>query len=138
MDSLERKSLGLDEAQASTAVSVAAGASQQQASAREIEALKQDVAANQDSLDAGLKELKATQDSLTRLDSMEDLLGMVKRDVESNDEELVEVKQSLKRLEAPPSSENAQWWDQMASWKYLPAVATGLGVVAVGIAAFHH
>jgi hypothetical protein len=59
--------------------------------------------------------------------------------VETDDEELVELKQSVHRLEPDSSGGgNAAWWDGVATWKYLPAVATGLGVVAVGVAAFHH
>jgi hypothetical protein len=138
VESLERKSLSLDEAQAATAVSAASGSAQELVLAQGLAALKQDLAANEENLAAGLKQLKSTQAALAKVDSMDELLGMVKRDEENNDEELVDVKQEVQRLEPAPTSESAAWWDTAASWKYLPAVATGLGVVAVCVAAFHH
>jgi len=138
IESLERKSLSLDEAQAANAVSAASGSAQELVLAQGLAALKQDLAANEERLAAGLTALKSTQAALAKVDSMDELLGMVKRDEENNDEELVEVKQAVQRLEPAPSSENAAWWDSAASWKYLPAVATGLGVIAVCVAAFHH
>jgi chromosome segregation ATPase len=138
IESLERKSLSLDEAQAANAVSAASGSAQELVLAQGLAALKQDLAANEDNLAEGLKELKSTQAALAKVDSMDELLGMVKRDEENNDEELVEVKQSLQNMEPAPSSQNAAWWDNVASWKYLPATATVLSVVAVCVAAFHH
>jgi chromosome segregation ATPase len=136
IESLERKSLSLDEAQAANAVSAASGSAQELILAQGLAALKQDLAANEDKLAEGLKELRSTQAALAKVDSMDELLGMVKRDEESNDEELVEVKQTLQGMEPAPTSENASWWESVASWKYLPAVATGLAIVAVGVAAF--
>jgi len=138
IESLERKSLGLSDAQAGASVASAAEVVQQEAFSKDLLALKRDLAVNQDSLSAGLKTLNSTQVALSRLDSMDELLALVKKDVDSNDEELVEVKQTLQRLEPAPSSDNAAWWDSVISYKYLPAVATGLAIVALGVAAFHH
>ncbi|HTB22267.1 MAG TPA: hypothetical protein VK914_06140 [bacterium] len=135
---LESKSLSLEEGQATAAVSASSSDARQQQLALDLAALKKELANNTEALASGLKELKATRESLARLDSLAELLGMVKRDEESNDEELVEMKQTLQSLEPSPSSPNAAWWDAVLSWKYLPAVATGIGVVALGVAAFNH
>jgi hypothetical protein len=89
----------------------------------------------------GLADITALREDLksrqSRLDSLTDLLAVMKRDLESNSEEIVEVKQALKALQAPkaPEAASGEWWDQLAGWKYLPAVAVTLSVVAVGMAA---
>jgi hypothetical protein len=49
----------------------------------------------------------------------------------------VEVKQALKLYEKASEAKadgGGEWWDQALRWKYLPAVAVGLSVVAVGVA----
>ncbi len=92
----------------------------------------------------GLADIAALRDDLkqrqAKLDSLTDLLAVIKKDVDDNSEEIVEVKQSLKRLEQAPSPESmvsGDWWGQALQWKYLPAVAVGLSVIAVGVAASH-
>jgi chromosome segregation ATPase len=100
-----------------------------------------DRAAAQDAL----KRLQATQADLDergrKLESLTDLLSVMKRDLDSNNEELVEVKQTLKRLDAatPAASLSPQtaWWDAVLGWRYLPVVAVGLSAVALGVAAAH-
>lgn len=145
LDSVEKKAQNLDEAAGRAAVGTQAQDTRLSAFAKDLSGLKQELSGSRESLDVGMKEFAATKAELkersAKLESLSDLLSVMKRDVENNNEELVEVKQSLKRLEAAPvagaDADNAAWWDQALRWKYLPAVATGLSVVAVGVAAFH-
>jgi chromosome segregation ATPase len=133
----------LEEAQSKAQVSAGAQVARIDSVAQDMAALKQSMAAAQDSLQAGAKDLAATraqmQERSDRLDSLSELLDTMKKSQESDDEELVEVKQALKRLEPAPASEagNAEWWDQILTWKYMPAVAVGLSCVATGIALSH-
>jgi hypothetical protein len=133
----------VEEAQAKTQVNASAESAQADGMARDLAALKQSMAVAQDSLQAGAKDLAATrvqmEDRSEKLDSLSELLETLKKSQESNDEELVEVKQALKRLEPAPDVDggNLQWWDEILTWKYMPAVAVGLGCVATGIALAH-
>ena len=142
VESLELKLRFVDEEQGKAAVTAAAGETRLGGLDKDLAALKLELRAQGDSLAAGLKELEETRGALAKLDTQEELLAMLKKDTQTNDEELVEVKQGLKRLEPQSPAEdgagNAAWWEGVAGWKYLPAVATGLGVVALGVAAFHH
>jgi len=140
LDSQEAKSQSLQETQSKAAVSAEAGLARFDELRKDLDTLKADLANSQDSLASGLKELQDTRGALSKLDSLQELMTMLKRDMDNDDEELVEVKQSLKRLEPSPSDGpgNAAWWDGLAGWKYLPALATGLSVIAVGVAALHH
>lgn len=142
LDAVEKRAQSLDEAAGKAAVADQARDVRLDGLAKELAALKAEIVGNRDSLDAGMKQFAATQADLkergAKLESLSDLLGVMKRDVESNNEELVEVKQALKKLEAAPASgaaENAAWWDEVLRWPYLPAVATTLGAVAIGVAA---
>ena len=90
----------------------------------------------------GLAEVAALRDDLKQrqamLASLTDLLNVIKKDVDSNSEEIVEVKQALKLYEKAPekkAEDEGEWWDQALRWKYLPAVAVTLSVVAVSLAA---
>ena len=101
--------------------------------------------ANAKTMRDGLADIAALREDLkqrqAKLDSLTDLLTVMKRDVDSNSEEIVEVKQGLKQAAqqapAPSVSAGDDWWDQALEWKYLPAVAVGLSVIAVGVAASH-
>jgi chromosome segregation ATPase len=130
----------VEDAQSKAQVNASAESAKADAAAQDLAVLKQGMAAAQDGLQAAAKDLAATraqmQDRSDRLDSLSELLETLKKSQESNDEELVEVKQALKRLEPAPDAEgaNQQWWDQILTWKYMPAVAVGLGCVATGIA----
>ncbi|HXC63551.1 MAG TPA: hypothetical protein VNZ67_04295 [bacterium] len=133
----------LEEAQSKAQVNAGAQTARVDSVAQDMAALKQSVAAAQDSLQAGAKDLAATraqmQERSDRLDSLSELLDTMKKSQESDDEELVEVKQALKKLEPAPEdvAGNLEWWDQILTWKYMPAVAVGLGCVATGIALSH-
>lgn len=98
-------------------------------------------------LDDGDQQLK---DALKRLDasraematrgeklaSLTDLLSVMKQDQDNDHEELVELKQTLKRYEpSADAPEAGSWWDRALRWPYLPAVAVGLSLAAVGVAA---
>lgn len=95
---------------------------------------------DRDALKEAFKALKDTQSKLdersVKLASLTDLLSVIKRDVDQDHEELVELKQTIKALE-PKAAEQGSlaWWDQALRWPYLPAVAVGLSAVAVGLAA---
>lgn len=102
-------------------------------------ALRLQAQEGQDSLQTLLKDLSASRTELKergqKLNSLTDLLGVMKQDLDGNHEELVEVKQALKRLEpAPGAPEAGSWLDRALRWPYLPAVAVGLSAVAVGLA----
>jgi hypothetical protein len=133
----------VEEAQSKAQVNASAESAKADAVAQDLATLKQNMASAQDSLQAGAKDLAATraqmQDRSDRLESLSELLETLKKSQESNDEELVEVKQELKKLEPAPEPEggNLQWWDQILTWRYMPAVAVGLGCVATGIALSH-
>lgn len=139
IESLEDKSQAMGEAQSKAAVSAEAGLARFDELRKDLDTLKADLAGSQENLATGLKELEDTRGALSKLDSLQELMTMLKRDMDNDDEELVEVKQSLKRLEpAPSEGSDSAWWEGVASWKYLPALATGLSAIALGVAAFHH
>jgi septal ring factor EnvC (AmiA/AmiB activator) len=108
-------------------------------------ALKASVLAAQDQVNAAAKDYAATRadlkDRTEKLQSLTELLSVLKKSVESNDEELVEVKQQLKQLQpkAPSAASltDGDWWDQLVAWKYMPALAVGLSAVAVGFSVAH-
>ena len=135
----------LEEAQSKAQVNAGAQTARMESVAQDMAALKQSMAAAQDSLQAGAKDLAATraqmQERSDRLDSLSELLDTMKKSQESDDEELVEVKQALKKLEPAPTPEggvgNLEWWDQILTWKYMPAVAVVMSCVATGIAISH-
>jgi chromosome segregation ATPase len=135
----------LDLAQAKAAVDAGAQQSRVDAGLTDLSGMKAALGAIGDQVAAAAKDYAGTRADLKertdRLQSLADLLAVLKQGQESNDEELVEVKQSLKRLETPPSVAasltDGAWWDQLLAWKYLPALATGLGIVAVGVSVAH-
>lgn len=84
-------------------------------------------------LDASRVEMAARGEKLVTLT---DLLSVMKQDLDNDHEELVELKQTLKRYEpAADAPEAGSWLDRALRWPYLPAVAVGLSAVAVGVAA---
>jgi hypothetical protein len=133
----------VEDAQSKAQVNASAQSAKADVEAADLAALKQNMAAAQDGLQAGAKDLAATraqmQDRADKLESLSQLLETLKKSQESNDEELVEVKQALKKLEPAPEADggNLQWWDELLTWRYMPAVAVGLGCVATGIALSH-
>lgn len=133
LDAAETKLRALDEGQAREGVSAAAAATREADLAKEVGALRKQLDDGKQRLDAGLKELDTVREGLGRVDGLEEITGMLKKDLETDEEEIVEAKQALKRLEPPPADGpgNAAWWDGIATWKYLPALAAGLSVIAV-------
>lgn len=134
----------LDEGEAKAGVALGAESARVDALAPQLAAFKQELSNAQDSLQASAKDYAATRATLeersSKLDSLSELLGVLRQGLQTDDEELVEVKQALKRLEpkeTDASLDNLAWWDQLLTWKYLPAVATGLGIIAVGTSLSH-
>lgn len=131
---------GLEQAQARAGVEAAAAGTRLEAQAKGLEQLRLQQNEDRVFLKNALKDLAATRDELQersrKLSSLSDLLAVMKKDVESNHEELVEMKQTLRRFE-PVAAQKSQaaWWEQALRWPYLPAVAVGLSLVAVGLAA---
>lgn len=135
----------LDEAQAKAAVSAAAQQTRLDGGLAEVDALKTALGAAQDQITGAAKDYAATRVEMgqrsEKLQGLVDLLDVLKKGLDSDDEELVEVKLALKRLEPKPAPDasltNAAWWNGILTWKYLPALATGLGIVAVGTSLAH-
>lgn len=146
LDAAEAKTQALDADASKARAASSLRDARLDAMTKDLAALKQDLSDSHDSLAAGLKQIEANRSDLqarsAKLESLSELLAAMKKDIDSNNEELVEAKQSLKRLEAaavtPAADSNAAWWDAVLGWKYLPAVATGLGAAALGVAALHH
>ncbi len=128
---LERRTQGLDERDAAAGVHAAEFGARLALLGAQFDGLKRSLAADQASLADTLAEVRKERVSLGRLDRLEELLGALQSDLRANDEELAEVQQDLKRLEPSPASRDAAWWEGVASWKYLPAVATGLATTAL-------
>jgi len=79
--------------------------------------------------------LKKELDARTRmLESLTDLLSVMRKDLETQGEEVVETKQELKKLQKGPEALSGEWWEQVSAWRYWPAVAVVASGVAVGVA----
>lgn|GEM_PF-3045922 len=143
--SAQAKLQSLDEAQAKASVGAAAQQARLDGGLADLTQLKAALSAAQDQVSAAVKDYAATRSDLKersdRLQSLAELLAELKKGLESDDEELVEVKQSLKRLEPKPAAEGSlsdpAWWEDLMAWKYLPITATGLGALAVGMSLAH-
>ncbi len=138
---MNRRLGALNESSAAREAQGASQATKLQAVSDDLAAMKigQEGAAKQ--MREGLADIAALREDLKqrqgKLDSLTDLLSVIKKDVDANSEEIVEVKQSLKLYDQAPAKaadESGEWWDQALRWKYLPAVAVGLSAVAVGVA----
>ncbi len=131
---LEGRQSALDESLAGVGVRLSREQARRRGLARDLAALSEEV----QSLRAGLARqsdrVSATQASLKRLDALDQLLGLVQKDVQANDEELVGVQRELARLERP-DQEGPAWWRALVGYKYLPVLATGLSVLALGLEA---
>ncbi len=108
---------------------------------KELSALSVNLKTARDELATALKQAQATQTELKarsdKLEDLVDLLGALRRDLNTNNEEIVDLRRQLKALDGKGTVEgsNAQWWDQALRWPYLPALATGLAAIAIGVAA---
>jgi DNA repair exonuclease SbcCD ATPase subunit len=138
---LDTRVKALDAAQARAATEAAAADSRAIGWGKDLVQLRKDLQASQDSLETGLKEVAAARSELKergeKLAGLTDLLGAMKRELNANNEELVELRLALKRAPAPApeSLSGGSWWEQALRWKYLPAVAVGLSAAALGVAA---
>ena len=141
LSTLDKRLAELKESSAAKDVDAVSQAAKLRALNDDLSALKQSYEGSAKVMRDGLAEIASLREDLkqrqARLDSLTDLLSVIKKDVDSNSEEIVEVKQTLKlydQAQVKPA-EDGGWWDQVLHWKYLPAVAVGLSAVAVGIAA---
>lgn len=77
-------------------------------------------------------ELKEKRDSLS---GITDLMAALKRDVDDNSSEIVDVKRGLAGLDKEAGSSAAgNWWTQASRWPYLPLTAAVLSVTAIFLA----
>ena len=92
-------------------------------------------------MEAALAEMKTLQQDIEkrgqRLGGMADLLSVMKKDLNDVSQEVVEIKQDIRDVTASLNSpaQSLPWWEQTLRWKYFPATATLLSVIAVGLAA---
>jgi predicted nuclease with TOPRIM domain len=101
-----------------------------------------------DSLDATLKRNSAAlrqmddfeadfKDKRERLEGIADMLGALRKDLNDNSQEIVELKRSVK--EAAPENtagpgQSPSFWDQMNHWPYLSATALAVSIAALFVA----
>jgi uncharacterized coiled-coil protein SlyX len=101
-----------------------------------------------DSLDATLKRDSAAikqmddfeadfKDKRERLEGIADMLGALRKDLNDNSQEIVELKRSVK--EAPPENtagpgQSPSFWEQMNRWPYLSATALAVSIAALFVA----
>jgi chromosome segregation ATPase len=144
LSDLDKRVALLGQTAAAKDVDAAAQAAKLKNLGDDLAALQLSTASEAKQMKDGLADIAALREDLkqrqARLDSLTDLLAVIKKDVDANSEEIVEVKQSLKNyqpLPSTPAGDTAEWWDQSLQWKYLPAVAVVLSVVAIGVAATH-
>lgn len=108
---------------------------------KQLQSLGASLAGLQESLGTAGRELAAAREDFrarsARLDSLDEWMGVLKKDLDGEREELVELRQALKRLDPGPgaAAPGSQWWQQAASWRYLPALAAVLGGLALAVAA---
>jgi chromosome segregation ATPase len=141
---LDKRVAALGAAAATKDVDATAQAAKMKNLSDDLAALRQDLEGGSKKMREGLAEIAALREDLkqrqARLDSLTDLLAVMKKDVDNNSEEIVEVKQSLKGYQLAPAAQDksaGEWWDQALEWKYLPALAVGLSAAALGLAAAH-
>jgi chromosome segregation ATPase len=139
---LDKRVSALSQGAAAKEVDAASQAATLKKLGEDLAGLRNDLEGGAKQMRDGLAEIATLREDLkqrqARLDSLSDLLQVMKKDLDGNSEEIVELKQSVKRLEAAPAGPGApEWWEQALTWKYLPAVAVGLSLVAVGLAAAH-
>lgn len=138
---LDERLKALEAGGARVASDLAGTDSRVSAAQKDLDALRRDLGDARDSLQGGLKDVGAARAELKergeKLASLTDLLSAMKRELDSNNEELVELRLAVKSASAParPQVGGSEWWDRALHWKYLPAVAVGLSAVAIGVAA---
>ena len=144
LSDLDKRVAALGQAAAVKDVDASTQAAKLKGLADDLAGLHEQMTGNVKQMKDGLAEIAALRDDLkqrqSKLDSLTDLLTVMKKDVDNNSEEIVEVKQGLQRLEpklADKPLASDDWWEQGVTWKYLPAVAVALSGVAIGIAASH-
>jgi chromosome segregation ATPase len=142
LSELDKRVAALGQAAATKDVDETAQAAKLKNLGDDLAALRLDLEGGSKKMREGLAEIQALREDLkqrqAKLDSLTDLLAVMKKDVDSNSEEIVEVKQSLKGYQvaqAPQDRSAGEWWEQALEWKYLPVLAVGLSAVAVGLAA---
>jgi chromosome segregation ATPase len=142
LSDLDKRVAVLSEAAAAKDVDAAGQSAKLKALSDDLGALHLQAEDNAKAMKDSLADLATLREDLKqrqgKLDSLTELLTVIKKDVDDNSEEIVEVKQSLARLQQAPTPAamvEGDWWEAALQWKYLPALAVGLSVVAVGVAA---
>jgi len=81
----------------------------------------------------------AIESKSSRMEGLLDLVNTLKRDLNDNSHEIAELKRDFEtfRKASQTPVEEQSWYEQLSTWRYLPAVATVLGGVALGLAASH-
>lgn len=99
-----------------------------------LQTAREELGAARKKVDANQVELKARAD---KLEDLVDLLGALRRDLNANNEEIVDLRRQIGALDgkSQPQGSNGQWWDEALRWPYMPVVATGLAAIALGVAA---
>ena len=139
---LDKRVAALGQAAATKDVDASSQAAKLKLLSDEMVALRTESEGGSKQLRESLAEIAALRGDLkqrqAKLDSLTDLLTIMKKDVDNNNEEIVEVKQALKgyqTLTAPQDKSASDWWEDVLGWKYLPVLAVGFSAVALGLAA---
>ena len=106
----------------------------------DVAALAQTVKALQQGLQTDLEEIKKFRKEFEqkseRLEGVIDLMNAMRKDINDNSREIVELKQAIKVLENPAQKENGgSFWQKLSRWPWMPALAVGLSAAALGLAA---
>lgn len=107
---------------------------------KELVALKETLDASEKKSAESLKKVQEISDNLerkgARMESLLDLMNTLKRDVNDNSREIADVKGAIEKIEVRTrvKGDGSDWWEQIATWRYLPLTAAVLGAVALGFA----
>lgn len=89
-------------------------------------------------VDLAVKNLQGLQDEIKEkrdsLSGITDLMAALKRDVDDNSSEIVDVKRELAGLDKEGTPAAGNWWTQASRWPYLPLTAAVLSVTAIFLA----
>lgn len=71
-----------------------------------------------------------------KMEGLLDLASTLKRDLNDNSHEIVELKAALEKVKARQGvpEDEPEWYDKVLRWRYLPATAAALSVIAIGVA----